>query len=355
MKKLKSLLNESFGIGDLPSSKLIKMKKTLAEIMADDKEASIDEALSAKVIDKLTSFKELSTFIKKNKSALSKGKYFKDLMDELGALKYLESDLEAGDADKYEVETAIEEIQDQIKQILNLDESVSEGTDDMDRLQEINVDFSQFIKKNLKKIKMLPTDTQKQFGKLFGDFKNGLDDLSDDTNESVVTEAVKEVTLSNEILNFLEERGVIKASDSQKIHKDLTAFLKKNLNESVNEIKKGSIVMPYAMDKHGEFIVDKVFKNKDGETSYIGKFKKSGETREFILHSKDKIVKESVNEAKIAFVNDKLVGDRIQNSGLLPLLGDNNVSLNPNKVKFTRELRDTLVKLYKKYSSLTIK
>jgi hypothetical protein len=64
---------------------------------------------------------------------------------------------------------------------------------------------------------------------------------------------------------------------------------------------------------------------------------------------------ELVNEAKIAFVNDKLVGDRIQKSGLLPLLGDNNVSLNPNKVKFTRELRDTLVKLYKKYSSLTIK
>ena len=62
-----------------------------------------------------------------------------------------------------------------------------------------------------------------------------------------------------------------------------------------------------------------------------------------------------VNEAKIAFVNDKLVGDRIQKSGLLPLLGDNNVSLNSNKVKFTRELRDTLVKLYKKYSSLTIK
>ena len=64
---------------------------------------------------------------------------------------------------------------------------------------------------------------------------------------------------------------------------------------------------------------------------------------------------ESVNEAKIAFINDKLIGDRIQKSGLLPLLGDNNVSLNPNKVKFTRELRDTLVKLYKKYSSLTVK
>lgn len=69
-----------------------------------------------------------------------------------------------------------------------------------------------------------------------------------------------------------------------------------NKNESVNELKKGSVVIPYAMDKYGEFIVDKVFKNKDGETSYTGKFKKNGEHREFILHSKDRIVKESVNE-----------------------------------------------------------
>jgi hypothetical protein len=55
--------------------------------------------------------------------------------------------------------------------------------------------------------------------------------------EKSVNEAVKEVVLSNEILDFLEERGVIKASDSQKIHKDLTAFLKEKLiNESaVNE------------------------------------------------------------------------------------------------------------------------
>jgi len=50
---------------------------------------------------------------------------------------------------------------------------------DVDRLQEINADFSQFIKKNLKKIKALPADKQKQFGKLLGDFKDGLDDLSE--------------------------------------------------------------------------------------------------------------------------------------------------------------------------------
>jgi hypothetical protein len=68
------------------------------------------------------------------------------------------------------------------------------------------------------------------------------------------------------------------------------------IEESVNEIKKGSVFIPYAMDKDGEFIVDKVFKNKNGETSYTGKFKKNGEHREFILHSKDRIVKESVTE-----------------------------------------------------------
>jgi hypothetical protein len=115
---------------------------------------------------------------------------------------------------------------------------------DMDRMQEINVDFSQFIKKNLKKIKMLPKDKQKEFGRLLGDFKDGLDDLSENTE---------------------------------------------------------------------------------------------------------------MNEAKVAFINDKLIGDRIQKSGLLSLLGDNNKSLNGDKVKFTRALGDTLKKLYKKHSSLPIK
>ena len=34
------------------------------------------------------------------------------------------------------------------------------------------------------------------------------------------------VILSNEILDFLEKRGVIDPSDAQKVHKDLTSFLK---------------------------------------------------------------------------------------------------------------------------------
>lgn len=115
-----------------------------------------------------------------------------------------------------------------------------------DILQQLSVDFSKLIKNNLSDIKKLPPNQQKEIGKLMSMFKDGLDDLSEGTYESV-------------------------------------------------------------------------------------------------------------NEAKIAFVNDKLVGDRNQTSGLLPLLGDNNVSLNSNKIKFTRELQDTLLKLYKKYSSLTVK
>ena len=64
---------------------------------------------------------------------------------------------------------------------------------------------------------------------------------------------------------------------------------------------------------------------------------------------------ESVNEAKIAFINTGLISERIQKSGLLPLLGENNVSLNKDKLDFTKELSSTLTKLYKKYSSLPVK
>jgi len=72
-------------------------------------------------------------------------------------------------------------------------------------------------------------------------------------------------------------------------------FKKMMANESVtNEatVKKGSIVIPYA-SSDGEFIVDKVFKNKDGEVSYTGEFKKTGKKMEYIFHKDDKIIKES--------------------------------------------------------------
>ena len=58
-------------------------------------------------------------------------------------------------------------------------------------------------------------------------------------------------------------------------------------------MEKGSIVIPFAYDRDGEFIIDRVFRSKDDEISYAGKFKKSGKKYEFILHKKDKIVKGS--------------------------------------------------------------
>ena len=119
MINLKNLLNETFlGGGKLPSSKLIKMKQTLSEIMEDE------------------------------------------------------------------------------------DLSVNEGPGDMDRMQEINADFSTFIKKNLSKIKRLPKDKQIAFGKLLGNFKDGLDDLSENKSESVNEAGVPKM--------YVKYRAVIK-------------------------------------------------------------------------------------------------------------------------------------------------
>lgn len=53
----------------------------------------------------------------------------------------------------------------------------------MEILQDLSVDFSQLVKKHIKGLKKLSSKDQKAFGKLFGDFKDGLDDMS--TNESV--------------------------------------------------------------------------------------------------------------------------------------------------------------------------
>jgi phage-related protein len=101
---------------------------------------------------------------------------------------------------------------------------------DMDRLQEINVDFSQFIKKNLKKIKALPADKQKQFGKLLGDFKNGLDDLS----ESTVTEG-KNDFMARGLNTNISIKNQPNADLSEKLYYALISLMKKE-KFSPNEI-----------------------------------------------------------------------------------------------------------------------
>ena len=60
---------------------------------------------------------------------------------------------------------------------------------------------------------------------------------------------------------------------------------------AISELKKGDVIIPYAFNK--EFVVDRVFKNKDNETSFTGKFKGDKEEREFILNSKDKYLGKS--------------------------------------------------------------
>ena len=55
----------------------------------------------------------------------------------------------------------------------------------MQILQNFSVDVSKVIKQHIKDIKKLDPKTQRELGNLIGDFKEGLDELSTNTNESV--------------------------------------------------------------------------------------------------------------------------------------------------------------------------
>jgi len=101
---------------------------------------------------------------------------------------------------------------------------------DMDRMQEINVDFSQFIKKNLKKIKMLPKDKQKEFGRLLGNFKEGLDNLS----ESNVNEG-KNDFMARGMNTNIHIKNQPNKDLSEKLYYDIIDFMKKK-KFSPNEI-----------------------------------------------------------------------------------------------------------------------
>ena len=57
--------------------------------------------------------------------------------------------------------------------------------DKMQILQNFSVDVSKVIKQHIKDIKKLDPKTQRELGKIIGNFKEGLDNLSTDTNESV--------------------------------------------------------------------------------------------------------------------------------------------------------------------------
>ena len=82
------------------------------------------------------------------------------------------------------------------------------------------------------------------------------------TFESFLNEAAKEVVLSNEILDFLQERGIIAGTDAQKVHKDLTAFLKeKGVKESAISEKKEELYIAHVDDSRKPGGSDKEIKN----------------------------------------------------------------------------------------------
>jgi hypothetical protein len=64
---------------------------------------------------------------------------------------------------------------------------------------------------------------------------NALQDVKRIDKAQVNEASDNEIILSNEILDFLEERGIIDPSDAQKVHKDLTSFLKSKI------IKQGNL------------------------------------------------------------------------------------------------------------------
>ena len=69
-------------------------------------------------VEALTSYKDFNQFFKANKDNLDK-EYIDDIEGEIGALEYLESDYEDGEADRQEVEVAYLDLQDLIKKAMS--------------------------------------------------------------------------------------------------------------------------------------------------------------------------------------------------------------------------------------------
>jgi hypothetical protein len=83
-----------------------------------------------------------------------------------------------------------------------------------DILQDISVDLSFMVKKHLKNIKKLDSKQQKQFGKLFGDMKQGIDDLSEGVNELVnEVDTKKADTIRKSMPGYVGPKFAKKASD----------------------------------------------------------------------------------------------------------------------------------------------
>jgi hypothetical protein len=65
----------------------------------------------------------------------------------------------------------------------SLNESITEAADKMQILQNFSVDVSKVIKDHIKDIKKLDPKTQRELGSLIGNFKGGLDSISESVEE----------------------------------------------------------------------------------------------------------------------------------------------------------------------------
>jgi hypothetical protein len=108
------------------------------------------------------------------------------------------------------------------------------------------------------------------------DSVNPKNELREEDNESIGSKV--EVVLSNQILDFLQQRNLITGGNAQLVHKELTAFIKNNLNADLtegNQIKVGTIVRykkgdGFSSGKIKSISLDKAdIHNGDGSTTTL--------------------------------------------------------------------------------------
>ena len=211
MIKLKNLMNESFGIGELPSSKLMKMKVS-----------------------------------------------FKDMLDSVN-----------------------ESVEPQIKKIAELtgvaiddvEKYVSSRALNITKLLQYIKDEKQVAIRGFEKAVRNDKTQDAYFIKMFNESDN---EESIGSNYQIGSKV--EVVLSNQILDFLQQRNLITGGNAQLIHKELTAFIKNNLNADVtegNQIKVGTIVRykkgdGFSSGKIKSISLDKAdIHNGDGSTTTL--------------------------------------------------------------------------------------
>jgi len=169
--KLKKSLNESFGIGELPSSKLIKMKISLTELLNERDDAGTHLDRLADLVGNASSFMNVG-------KELKRAKYKYNFSTNMVPMYTIDADGHRfGILNKKYVDNGDREVGDIAIGLLEATQ-IKESSE-MEILQNFSVEVSAAIKKNIKDIKRLSPKTQKELGRLIGDFKDGLDNLSE--------------------------------------------------------------------------------------------------------------------------------------------------------------------------------